>query len=186
MQALGLTGVVAAETGGYHSLAVRSDGTLWAWGRNSSGQLGDGTTGGNRWTAGHVVGVSGVVSVAAGDMHSVARRTDGTAWAWGSNSNGQLGDGTAERRTSPTQVAGLTGVAAIAAGGPGTALRCEAMGRYGRGEQTWDGQLGDSSVAQRNSPVQALGIIIGCVTFEFVGLLEILNKKWYNDNKNYI
>ncbi|WP_308686753.1 hypothetical protein [Stigmatella ashevillensis] len=75
-----------------HSLAVRPDGTVWAWGSNSSGQLGDGTTS-QRTVPGAVPGLSGGVAVAAGVSHSLAVRSDGTAWASGANSNGQIGDG---------------------------------------------------------------------------------------------
>lgn len=90
-----LTGVTAIAAGGYHSLAVRTDGTVWAWGNNSYGQLGDGTFT-NRTRAVQVGGLSGsVTSVAAGIWFSVARRSDGTVLAWGDNDYGQLGRGQA-------------------------------------------------------------------------------------------
>ncbi|KFA91072.1 RCC1 repeat- and reductase domain-containing protein, partial [Archangium violaceum Cb vi76] len=78
----GLSGVVAVAAGYGHSLAVRSDGTVWSWGYNSEGQLGDGTTN-NRTTPVQVSGLSGVVSVAAGRFHALAVRSDGSVWAWG-------------------------------------------------------------------------------------------------------
>ncbi len=76
-----------------HSLAVKVDGSVWAWGKNDYGQLGDGTTT-NRSAPVAVSGLtSGVAQVAAGDSHSVALKSDGTVWAWGWDYNGQLGDG---------------------------------------------------------------------------------------------
>jgi hypothetical protein len=92
-------GSVAA--GDAHSLAVREDGTLWAWGRNWAGQLGDGTTT-RRSTPVQVL--TNVRSVTAGGYHSLAVREDGTLWAWGWNGVGQLGDGTTENRSTPVQV----------------------------------------------------------------------------------
>ena len=59
---------------------------------------------------------SNIIAIAAGSKHTLALKQDGTVWAWGDNSSGQLGDGTTTHRTSPVQVPGLTGVSAIAAG----------------------------------------------------------------------
>ncbi|MFP3967253.1 S8 family serine peptidase [Actinomadura fulvescens] len=117
-QVPGLTGVarrpgaVAAST--EHALAVRSDGTVWAWGRNNLGQLGDGTTTG-RPSPVQVTGLSGVIAVAAGSQFSLALKSDGTVWGWGANQSGQIGDGTRTTRLTPVQAVNLTGVAAIAA-----------------------------------------------------------------------
>jgi alpha-tubulin suppressor-like RCC1 family protein len=97
--------------GGYHSLGVRTDGTAWAWGSNtlfssfeSVGQLGDNTTN-NRFSPVLVVGgFTDWCQVAAGRFHSLALRTNGTAWAWGNG--GSLGDGTTTCRSSPVSVLG--------------------------------------------------------------------------------
>src|SRR6185312_15197966 len=104
--------------GGTHVLALKSDGTVWAWGSNTSGQLGDGTTT-QRAAPVQVTGLSGVTAIAAGSNHSLAVKSDGTVWAWGTNAAGQLGDGTtgATPHPTPAQVPGLSGVTAIAAGG---------------------------------------------------------------------
>ena len=108
--------MVAIAGGDSHSLALKSDGTVWAWGYNGCGQLGDGSTT-NRLTPVQVSGLTGVVAIAGGGSHSLALKSDGTVWAWGCNDYGQLGDGTTTNRLTPVQVSGLTGVVAIAGGG---------------------------------------------------------------------
>jgi alpha-tubulin suppressor-like RCC1 family protein len=106
---------VAQVSGGYsHTVAMRADGTVWAWGDNVRGELGNGTTTTGSWDPVQVTGLTGVVQVAAGYYGSLALRSDGTVWAWGWNFNGELGDGTTTMRTTPVQVAGLTGVTQIA------------------------------------------------------------------------
>ena len=112
---LNLSNVIAVATGNDHSLALRADGSVWGWGDNSAGQLGDGTTV-NRGSPVLVGGVSNVVAIAAGQSHSVALRFDGTVWAWGKNDLGQLGDGTTTSRLSAVQVNGVSNAVRIAAG----------------------------------------------------------------------
>jgi len=113
------SGVNMLAGGGTHSLALLSDGTVRAWGRNSGGQLGDGTTT-TRKTPVAATGVGGAMSVAAGSAHSVARLSDGTVKAWGSNAKGQLGDGTVTTRKTAVTMAGVAGAADAAAGGSQT------------------------------------------------------------------
>src|SRR5207249_907191 len=114
--ASGATSVTAIAGGGYHTIALKPDGTVWACGLNASGQMGDGTTQ-NHVIPGEVSGLLDVVAIAAGRYHSVALRADGTVWAWGSNDSGQLGDGTDANRLVPVPVTGLSSVVAIAGGG---------------------------------------------------------------------
>jgi alpha-tubulin suppressor-like RCC1 family protein len=127
---IALEGVVAIEAGAYHSLALKTDSHVWAWGRNNEGQLGSGTS-----TTAPVTypvevrrdsptgpALDGVVVLAAGPSHSLALRSDGRVWAWGRNGDRQLGDGTSANkpyavsmvRASDSQP--LDGVVAIAAG----------------------------------------------------------------------
>jgi alpha-tubulin suppressor-like RCC1 family protein len=90
--------VVEIAAGESFSLAARGDGTMAAWGNNQSGQLGDGTSRQDHSTpvAVHPFSPSGPLrSVAAGGSHSLAVTADNQVWAWGSNSTGQLGDGSA-------------------------------------------------------------------------------------------
>jgi alpha-tubulin suppressor-like RCC1 family protein len=112
----GLTNFIALAAGASHTLALRQDGTVWAWGDNYAGQLGDGTTT-NRTTPVQVSGLTDIIALAAGRFHSLALRKDGTVWAWGDNSSRQLGDGTFAQRAMPVQVIGLTNVAALSANG---------------------------------------------------------------------
>jgi alpha-tubulin suppressor-like RCC1 family protein len=99
---LALGAVAAGEA---HSLALRSDGSLWAWGDNRHGQLGDGTTN-SRPVPARVGADSDWVEVAAGSFHSLARKSGGTLWAWGWNEHGQLGNGTTNNALQPTLVSG--------------------------------------------------------------------------------
>ncbi|MDQ3917632.1 MAG: chitobiase/beta-hexosaminidase C-terminal domain-containing protein, partial [Acidobacteriota bacterium] len=102
VQAKGLTNVVAVAAGRFFSLALKSDGTVWSWGDNSGGQLGDGTTT-SRPTPAPVSSLSNVVAIDAIQGHGLAVKSDGTVW-WLGGVN------------SPTQIAGLTNMKAVAAG----------------------------------------------------------------------
>lgn len=108
-------GFKSISVGSTHSLAIKSDGRLWAWGANDQGQLGDGTT---KVQSLPVAVGSGFVSVFAGGQgalgHSLGIKSDGSVWAWGNNKLGQVGDGTLTSRSLPVQVAsgGFTAVAA--------------------------------------------------------------------------
>jgi YVTN family beta-propeller protein len=151
-----LTGVVAIAGGGAHSLALKSDGTVWAWGNNGNGQLGDGTT----TTTGmpvQVSGLTGVVAIAGGGAHSLAVKSDGTVWAWGNNGNGQLGNGTFVASNTPVQVSGLLGVVAIA-GGVTHSLALKSDGTVWAWGNNGNGQLGNGTFVASNTPVQASGL----------------------------
>ncbi len=154
IQVPGLTGVTAIGVGLYHSLAVKSDGTVWAWGYNSHSQLGDGTTT-NRTSPVPVAGLTGAIAVAGGQYHSMAIKTDGTVWTWGRNNAGQLGDGTTTSRTAPVRAGTLTGVTAIAAGD----IHSLAMGAGGT-VYSWgansEGQLGRGNQTNLSTPTATL------------------------------
>src|SRR5947209_2193605 len=83
-----LLAVTAVAAGADHTLARRADGTVWAWGFNIDGELGDGSTTSSA-TPVQVSGLTDVSLVAGGWQHSLAVRSDGTAWAWGDNESGQ-------------------------------------------------------------------------------------------------
>ncbi|MFA7281196.1 MAG: M12 family metallo-peptidase [Sterolibacterium sp.] len=96
----------------YHSLALKSDGSLWAWGFNDYGQLGDGTQ--TRRNSPVSIG-TGFSAIAAGYEHNLAIKSDGTLWSWGLNMAGGLGDGSRDDMTISLRLVG-TGYSAIAAG----------------------------------------------------------------------
>jgi alpha-tubulin suppressor-like RCC1 family protein len=118
IQVPGLTGVVqvVSNNGNFlYALALKSNGTVWGWGDNTFGTVGNGTT----TVANAPVqasGLTGVSHIATGYAHALALKADGTVWAWGSNSYGQLGDGTNRDRLVPTRVQGLTNVAKVYGG----------------------------------------------------------------------
>ena len=107
------TPMVAA--GNAHSVALKSDGTVWSWGDNSVNQLGDGTDI-SRTTPVQVQNLSNIIAISAGGIHSLALKNDGTVWAWGWNRSGQLGDNTTTDRSIPVQVQNLNNIIAISAG----------------------------------------------------------------------
>ena len=104
IQVQGLSNITAISAGSGHSLALRNDGTVWAWGSNFNGQLGIGVAGGYRSIPVQVQGLGNIIAISAGTGHSLALRNDGTVWAWGGNRYGQLGDSTRVNRHSPVKV----------------------------------------------------------------------------------
>ncbi|MCB1395707.1 MAG: chromosome condensation regulator RCC1 [Rhodobacter sp.] len=145
--------VVQLAAGGRHTCAVTESGALWCWGYNASGQLGVGTIT-QVFVPVQVPGFgAGTRHVAAGGNHTCAVDAAGGAWCWGSNIYGQLGDGTLDRRTSPTAVPGFaSGVAQVAAGERHSCfvltngrVRCW-------GDNTF-GQLGDGTTTASLLPV---------------------------------
>ncbi len=111
-----LSNVVYIAGGGANSYAVKSDGTVWAWGYDQYGQLGSGYSGGYRPVPMAASGLSNVTMVAAGTYHVLALTTNGNVYAWGNNSNGQLGNGTNTQANSPILVTNLSNIVAISAG----------------------------------------------------------------------
>jgi alpha-tubulin suppressor-like RCC1 family protein len=150
----GLTGVAGVAAGQRHSLAVKSDGTVWAWGCNAEGELGDNSVI-TRSVPVLVTGLSGAVEVTAGASHSVARLADGTVRAWGQNVSAQVGDGFTVNRLVPTVVDGLTSIVGLAAGANHTlALRDDgAVWAWG---DNGSNQIGDGSGLMRYTPSRAL------------------------------
>ena len=152
-----LTTVPGVAAGGSYSLALKADGTVWAWGENSYGQLGDGTTT-SRTTAIQIPGLSEIVQVSVGGGHSVALKNDGTVWTWGYNGSGQLGDGTTTNRRSPVQVPNLTDVIAIAAGS-GYTVALKSDGTVWAWGLANNGRLGNGVTSGVfSSPVQVTGL----------------------------
>jgi alpha-tubulin suppressor-like RCC1 family protein len=156
VQVSGLSQVKGVAAGGLHSLALRNDGRVWAWGVDNVGQLGVGPGGDSRVPV-PVPGLTGVVEVSAGAFHNLALRSDGTVWTWGWNYFGQLGVGSTADSQVPVQVPGLSGVVAVAAGyHHSLALRADGtVWAWGLGHV---GQLGNGSTAGSTVPVRVQGL----------------------------
>src|SRR5580658_8548131 len=103
VQAQTFTVTPVVEAGSAHSIALKFDGTVWTWGSNAYGQLGNGTNTDSS-TPVQVKGLGNVVAIAAGFYHNVAVKSDGTVWAWGDNADGQLGNGTTVNSNVPVQM----------------------------------------------------------------------------------
>jgi alpha-tubulin suppressor-like RCC1 family protein len=111
-----------------HSLALRSDGSVWSWGINQTGQMGNGVAG-SAFPL-RVSGVSNIVSLAAGWNHSLAVGSNGMVWAWGTNDGGQLGNGFNTNSPTPVQAgAGILTNAIAVSGGMSHSLALLANGR---------------------------------------------------------
>jgi alpha-tubulin suppressor-like RCC1 family protein len=141
-----------------HTVAIKSDGTLWAWGYNNSGQLGDGNPPFDVLSPKQIGTENTWVSVAAGWDHTLAIKSDGTLWAWGANYSGQLGDGTTTSRSRPSQVASGTEWTSVAASTwHSLAVRSDGT-LYAWGSNDF-GQLGDGTTTDQLTPKQiGLGV----------------------------
>lgn len=180
VQVSGLSDVVVIASGvggnygsGYssHSLALKSDGKVWAWGANGSGQLGDGTNTERKYPV-QVSDLTNVIGIAAGGGydtevasseyakgHSLALKTDGTVWSWGWNWAGQLGDGSNTDSNTPVQVSSLNKVIAIASNGWDHCLALKSDGTVWTWGNDGGGELGDGGTnTNKNTPVQASGL----------------------------
>ena len=163
----GLSDVVAVSTGQRTCLALKSDGTVWAWGNNETGLLGNGSASStvSIATPVQIAGLSGIVWISTLFEHAVAVKEDGSVWTWGRNTYGQLGDGTTTPRYTPTQVPGVADVVSADAGSrhtlvlkaDGTVLGWGA--RDGGGGGAGLNALGDGNLsANALSPVQPTGL----------------------------
>jgi alpha-tubulin suppressor-like RCC1 family protein len=146
-----LTGITQIACGATHTLALKSDGTVWAWGANASGQIGDGTTTTPKSFATQVkvsasVFLTNVVSIAAGSAHSAVAKNDGTVWTWGLNGSGQLGNNTIKSASFPVQAVSASGALTSV-----SRVYCGANSTFAVDGSVWawglnsNGQLGDGT-----------------------------------------
>jgi alpha-tubulin suppressor-like RCC1 family protein len=145
--------IQAVSAGSYASIVIKTDSSLWAWGYNAQGQVGDGT----QTTRNSPVKIGTATNwktVVGGNDYSMAIKNDGTLWAWGKNLNGQLGDGTTTRRNSPVQIGTATNWKTIICGISEHTMALKTDGTLWAWGQNLNGQLGDGTTTQRNSPVQ--------------------------------
>lgn len=146
--------------GGRHVLALRTNGSTYGWGINTNGELGDGSVT-SRATPVLISGSHQFVQIDAGDGgggqgHSVGLKSDGTAWAWGYNVHGQVGDNTTTSRTSPVSVVGDHSFIQVIAGQNVTCgLKVDGSA------WTWgflnNGALGNDSTTNMSSPTSVVG-----------------------------
>jgi alpha-tubulin suppressor-like RCC1 family protein len=140
------------SAGNSHSIAIKTDGTLWTWGRNQESQLGDGST-----TNSDIPIQIGTATnwrfISAGDEYVTAIKTDGTLWAWGFNAYGQLGDNTIINKTTPTQIGTDTNWLTVSAGTDHT-LALKTNGTLWAWGRNNTGQLGDNTTVNKTIPTQ--------------------------------
>ncbi|GAB2994012.1 RCC1 domain-containing protein [Saccharothrix stipae] len=156
-----LTGIKAVSAG-RHSMALATDGTVFAWGDNGEGQLGNGTTV-DAWTpvkvqlpnaAGPLRDIKAISAGKASEaytVHSLALDAHGKVWSWGNNTHGELGDGTFVQRTNPVQVTSLTNVVQVS-GGLACSLAVHWTGKVFAWGANSHGQLGNGGTTGQNKP----------------------------------
>lgn len=157
----GISNAKAVSVGDNYACALLGDGSLQCWGDNQSGQLGNGTIESSLLPV-TVSGITGVVAVSTSESYltsTCAVLTDGSAWCWGDNARGQLGDGTTTQSLVPIQVPGISGAVAIATGGSHTCVLLDdsTVSCWGGNEH---GELGDgmATTAPRTTPGTVTGV----------------------------
>jgi alpha-tubulin suppressor-like RCC1 family protein len=137
-----------------HAVAVRNDGSLWTWGENTLGQLGQGTQTAYSATPLNVTGTTTWSKISAGNSFIVAIQSDGTLWAWGANASGQLGTASLTFTSSPVLVSGPvnTSWSAVACG-INHSFAISTTGQLYAWGLNSSGQLGDSTTDNKSSPI---------------------------------
>jgi len=156
--------------GGRHTMVLLADGSVWTWGSNVAGKLGNNLSSVDYNDAsndshvpvkvhgpGNVGYLNSIIAVSAGEGHNTALRSDGTVWTWGDNEFAQLGNGTTNNAWTPVQVIGLTNVVAISGRGYHS-LALKSDGTVWAWGWNAEGQLGSGSTATTYVPVQVVGL----------------------------
>jgi len=143
------------SAGSYHTACIKTDGTLWIWGYNVNGQLGDNSTANKSSPAQTVSGGNNWQQISASDTHTTGIKTDGTLWLWGANQFGQLGDNTIIKKSSPVQtIAGGTNWKQVSAGYSSAAIKTDGtLWVWGRNNYA---TLGTNNLTYYSSPVQTV------------------------------
>jgi alpha-tubulin suppressor-like RCC1 family protein len=156
-QVPGLAGVMAIAAGGNAGFALLRNGTVWGWGDDECGELGNGTRTVDEALPVEVKGLRHVIAIAAGACSAYAVLSNGTVWSWGEGNNGELGDGKDSNSSVPVQVRGLSDAVQVAGGGA-MAYALERNGSVWAWGDNAYGQLGDGSLLSRDRPVRVLGL----------------------------
>lgn len=160
IQIPGINGINTITAGGSFSVFLKNNGTVWATGDNSYGQIGDGTTSTVRTTPVEIPGFTGIIDLKAGTHHILFLKSDGTVWAVGHNSSGGLGDGTIVHKSSPVAVIGLSGITQIAAGSFHSLFLKNNGTIWATGSNS-TAQLGDGTQVYKTTAVQITGACNG-------------------------
>ena len=146
-----LNRVISIAAGSSYSLALTSDGRVWAWGDNTYGALGIGSNSGSSVPV--MLNLNDVVAICAAVNHTFALTSDGKLWGWGYNGTGDLGDGTNVARNAPVEVKNLSGIVGFA-GGAYHGLAIDSAGDVWTWGSNVNGELGSGNAATRNVPMQ--------------------------------
>ncbi len=153
------TSWAAITTGDHHTCALTTNDRLFCWGANGNGQVGDGTTSSRHTQTEIPVPPSASwKAVSAGDHHTCARASDASLFCWGSNSDGQVGDGTTTQRTSPVKVGVGHTWAAVSAGSIHTCARRDTTNTLFCWGDNTRGEVGDGTTIDRHGPTQEKGL----------------------------
>jgi alpha-tubulin suppressor-like RCC1 family protein len=155
----GATNIVAIAASDSHSLALKANGKMLSWGSDGFGQLGDGGSNTDQSAPVPILNAANIIAIAAGTRHSLALQADGRLLSWGSDSDGQLGDGgTSSDKAAPTFVPNVNNIIAIAAGEQfSLALKADGTMLSWGSDQL--GQLGDSTeLTDKATPVVVAGV----------------------------
>ena len=153
----GFTDWAQISGGSFHSPAIRANGTAWCWGEGIFGEIGDNNTINRSSPVSVVGGFTDWIEISGGSSFTLARRTNGTIWSWGYGQYGRLGNIAITNRSSPVSVVGgFTDWTHISAGGQGAAAIRANGTAWCWGRNNW-GQIGDSTVINKSSPVSVVG-----------------------------
>jgi alpha-tubulin suppressor-like RCC1 family protein len=153
----GFTDWCQVSTSYQHTVAVRRSGSAWAWGNNGSGRLGTNNTTNTSSPVSVVGGFSDWCQISAGRQHTAAVRTNGTAWSWGFNTYGALGNNTTTVRSSPVSVVGGFSDWCQVSGGTYSSVAVRTGGSAWAWGLNGSGILGDNTTTTRSSPVSVVG-----------------------------
>jgi alpha-tubulin suppressor-like RCC1 family protein len=160
---------------------LKSDGSTWTWGINTSGQIGDNSIT-NRSSPVSTVGAHSFIKLAGGSDMMIGLKADGSVWAWGLNTSGQVGDNTATNRSSPVSVVGGHSFFEITCAAS-TAFARKADGSIWAWGSNTNGIIGDNSATNRSSPVSILSTTGGTsIVVKAVGEIMAGDRLFHNLN----